>query len=62
MDVYLRIVGGFKPGKIVPEKSAAYYQNREHDKKYPTLVRALCRVSRSQWVIRAGILCREISL
>ena len=55
MDVYLRIVGGFEAGKIVPEESAGDGQNNERGKKYPTLVGAPLRISRSWRVICAGL-------
>jgi hypothetical protein len=40
MDVYLRIVGGFEAGKIMPEECASNDQNDERGKKYPTFVGA----------------------
>ena len=47
MDVYLRIVGGFEAGKIVPEEGTSNGQNNERGKKYPTFVGAPPRISRS---------------
>jgi hypothetical protein len=47
MNVYLRIVGGFEAGKIMPEQSATHGENDERGKKYPMLVRASPRISRS---------------